>query len=150
MNPPRLVDAQYATGDQWRNNSRRNEETEPKQKQHPVVDVTNDGNKARSCKVLYTLAHLLSIHTLRQVSLLWGFPGGSDSKESTCNGLDQEELMERGWPPTPVFLPGEFCGQRSLAGYSLWGHKDLGTAEQLTLSHTHFTSLLFLLYKGIN
>ena len=40
------VGAQYATGDQWRNNSRRNEETEPKQKQHPVVDVTDDGNKA--------------------------------------------------------------------------------------------------------
>ena len=34
--------AQYATGDQWRNNSRKNEETEPKQKQHPVVDVTGD------------------------------------------------------------------------------------------------------------
>ena len=37
---PRLVDAQYAAGDQWRNNSRKNEETEPKQKQYPVVDVT--------------------------------------------------------------------------------------------------------------
>ena len=37
-----LVGAQYATGDQWRNNSRKNEETEPKQKQHPVVDVTGD------------------------------------------------------------------------------------------------------------
>ena len=37
---PRLVGVQYATGDQWRNNSRKNEETEPKQKQHPVVDVT--------------------------------------------------------------------------------------------------------------
>ena len=35
---PRLVGAQYATGDQWRNNSKKNEETEPKQKQHPVVD----------------------------------------------------------------------------------------------------------------
>ena len=35
---PMLVGAQYATGDQWRNNSRKNEETEPKQKQHPVVD----------------------------------------------------------------------------------------------------------------
>ena len=43
---PRLVGAQYATGEQWRNNSRKNEETEPKQKQHPVVDVTNDGSKA--------------------------------------------------------------------------------------------------------
>ena len=42
---PRLVGAQYATGDQWRNNSRKNEETEPKQKQHPVVDVTRDGSK---------------------------------------------------------------------------------------------------------
>ena len=42
---PRLVDAQFVTGDQWRNNSRKNEETEPKQKQHPVVDVTGDRNK---------------------------------------------------------------------------------------------------------
>ena len=41
----RSVGAQYATGDQWRNNSRKNEETEPKQKQYPVVDVTGDGNK---------------------------------------------------------------------------------------------------------
>ena len=42
---PRSVDAQYATGDPWRNNSRKNEETEPKQKQQPIVDVTGDGSK---------------------------------------------------------------------------------------------------------
>ena len=42
---PRLVSAQYAIGDQWRNNSKKNEETQPKQKQHPVVDVTGDGSK---------------------------------------------------------------------------------------------------------
>ena len=42
---PRLVGAQYATGDQWRNNSRKNEETEPKQKQHSVVDMTGGGSK---------------------------------------------------------------------------------------------------------
>ena len=42
---PRLVGTQYATGDQWRNNSRKNEEMEPKQKQHPVVDVTGDRSK---------------------------------------------------------------------------------------------------------
>ena len=42
---PILVGAQYVTGDQWRNNSRKNEEMEPKQKQHPVVDVTGDGSK---------------------------------------------------------------------------------------------------------
>ena len=42
---PRSVGAQYATGDQWRNNSRKNEEMEPKQKQYPVVDVTADGSQ---------------------------------------------------------------------------------------------------------
>ena len=42
---PTLVGAQYATGDQWRNNSRKNEGMEPKQKQHPVVDVTGDRSK---------------------------------------------------------------------------------------------------------
>ena len=41
---PRSVDTQYATGDQWRNNSRKNEWMEPKQKQHSVVDVTGDGS----------------------------------------------------------------------------------------------------------
>ena len=42
---PRLVGAQYATGDQWSNNSRKKKETEPKQKQHPVVDVIGDRSK---------------------------------------------------------------------------------------------------------
>ena len=42
---PRLVGVQYATGDQWRNGSRKNEEMEPKQKQHPVVDVPGNGSK---------------------------------------------------------------------------------------------------------
>ena len=52
---PRSVGAQYATGDQWRNNSRKNEEIEPKQKQHPVVDVTGDGSKVWSCKEQYCI-----------------------------------------------------------------------------------------------
>ena len=47
---PRLVGAQYATRDQWRNNSRKNEETESKQHHHPVVDVTDDGSKAKAVK----------------------------------------------------------------------------------------------------
>ena len=50
-----LVGAQHATGDQWRNNSRKNEETEPKQKQHPVVGVTGDGSKVRCCKEQYCI-----------------------------------------------------------------------------------------------
>ena len=52
---PRLVDAQYATGEEWENNSRKNEETEPKQKQCPVADVTGDGSKVRCCKKQYCI-----------------------------------------------------------------------------------------------
>ena len=52
---PRSVGAQYATGDQWRNNSRKNEEMEPKQKQCPVVDVTGDGSKVQCCKEQYCI-----------------------------------------------------------------------------------------------
>ena len=52
---PRLIGVQYATGEQWRNNSRENEEAEPKQKQHPVVDVTGNGSKVQCYKVQYCL-----------------------------------------------------------------------------------------------
>ena len=54
---PRLVGAQYATGDHWRNKSRKNEETEPKQKQHPVVDITCDGSKVQYCKEQYCIGN---------------------------------------------------------------------------------------------
>ena len=50
---PRSVCAQYATGDQWRNNSRKNEGMEPEQKQYPVVDVTCDRSKIQCCKEQY-------------------------------------------------------------------------------------------------
>ena len=52
---PRLVGAQYTTGDQWRNNSRKNEEIEPKQKQLPVVDVAGDGSKVLCCQEQYCI-----------------------------------------------------------------------------------------------
>ena len=47
---PRSVSAQYAMGDQWRNNIRKNKETEPKQKQHPIVGVTGDRSKVQCCR----------------------------------------------------------------------------------------------------
>ena len=50
---PGLVGTQYATGDQWRNNSRKNEGMEPKEKQHPVADVTGDRSKVQCCKEQY-------------------------------------------------------------------------------------------------
>ena len=52
---PRLVGAQQATGEEWRNNSRKIKETEPKRKQHPVVDVTGDGSKVRCCEEQYCI-----------------------------------------------------------------------------------------------
>ena len=52
---PRSVGAQYDTGDQWGNHSRKNEGMEPKQKQHPVVDVTGDKSKVRCCKEQYSI-----------------------------------------------------------------------------------------------
>ena len=51
----RLVVAQYATGDQWRSNSRKNEDAEPKQEQYPVVDVTGNGSKVCCCKKQYCI-----------------------------------------------------------------------------------------------
>ena len=53
--PSRSVGAQYATGDQWRTNSRKNKEMERKQHHHPVVDVTGDGSKVRCCKEQYCI-----------------------------------------------------------------------------------------------
>ena len=68
-----------------------------------------------------------------------GLPRWHNSKETACQcrrhkrgGLDPwvgKIPWRKQWLPTPVFLPGESHGQRSLAGYSLWGHKELGTAS---------------------
>ena len=52
---PMSVGAQYATGDLWRNNSRKNEGMEPKQKQYPAVDVTGNRSKVRCCKEQYCI-----------------------------------------------------------------------------------------------
>ena len=69
-----------------------------------------------------------------------GFPSGSDSKESACKVGDLGLIpglgrfpWRRAWQPTPVFLPGESHGQRSLEGYSPWGYTESDTTEQLTL-----------------
>ena len=51
----RSVGAQYATGDQWRNNSRKNEEREPKQQHHPAVDMAGDGSKVQCCQEQYCI-----------------------------------------------------------------------------------------------
>ena len=62
-----------------------------------------------------------------------------------ASGFDpwvRKSSWRREWQPTPVFLPGEFHGQRSLVGCSLCGHKELDTTEQLTHIHTHISIYL--------
>ena len=66
---PRLVGAQYATGDQWRNNFRKNEGMEPKQKQYPVVDVTDERSKVQCCKDQYCISSVQFSHSVVSDSL---------------------------------------------------------------------------------
>ena len=68
-----------------------------------------------------------------------GFSGGLGGKESACNAGDHPQRKER--LLTPVELPGEFLGQRSLAGYSPWGRKESDTTERLSL---HYAAALHL------
>ena len=72
-------------------------------------------------------------------STSYWLPCGSDSKESACNAGDPRWIPgsgrspgEKEWAPTPVFLPGEFYGQRRLAGYSPWGRKESDMTERLS------------------
>ena len=67
---------------------------------------------------------------------------GLDDKESACNAGDQvqslgcEDPLKREWQPTPVFLPGEYHGQRNLADYRPWGCKESNTTERLITAHS--------------
>ena len=84
------------------------------------------------------------------------FPGGSDGKERIClqcrrPGFDPwvgKNPWRRAWQSTPVFLPGEFHGLRSLVVYSPWGRKESDTTEQLTLSLSHFQNITNLRWQG--
>ena len=62
-------------------------------------------------------------------------------RETWVQSLGQKDPLEKGMAPTLVFLPGEFQGQRSLAGYSPWGYKELDTTEQLTLTQPKFGNI---------
>ena len=69
-----------------------------------------------------------------------------DMQEIQVQFLVREDSLEEGRLPIPVFLPGEFHGQRSLAGYSPWGHKDLDTTEQLSMqAHNYYLNSSILL-----
>ena len=105
---PRLVVAQYATGDQWRNNSRKNEGMEPKQKQYPVVDVTGDRNKVQCYKETILQGNLeCYVHETRQIGtvntdilgiskLKWTGMGEFNSDDHYIYYCGQESLRRNG------------------------------------------------------
>ena len=107
---PRLVGAQYATGDQWRNNSRKNEEMEPKQNQHPVVDVTGDRSKVRCCKEPYCIG-TWNVRSMNQ--------GKSEviKREMARANMDILGIGELKWTAMGEFNSDDhytyYCGQES-------------------------------------
>src|SRR5574340_291763 len=110
---PRSVSAQYANGDQWRNNSRKNEGMEPKQKQHPVVDGTGDRSKVQCCKEQYCIG-TWNIRSTNQGKL------EVVQQEMARVNIDLLGISELKWTEMGEFNSyGHYiyyCGQESLRG----------------------------------
>ena len=113
---PRLVDTQNATGDQWRNNSRKNEETEAKQKQHPVVDVTGDGHKVQCCKEQYCIG-TRNVTSMNQGKL------EVVKQEMARVNIGILRISELRWTGMGEFNSDDhyiyYCGQESLRRYGV-------------------------------
>ena len=108
---PRSVSAQYAIGDQWRNNSRKNEEMEPKQKEHPVVDVTGDRSKVRCYKEQCYIG-TWNIRSMNQGQL------EVVKQEMARVNIDILRISELKWTGMGEFTSDDryihYCGQESL------------------------------------
>ena len=108
---PRSVGVQYATGDEWRNNSRKNEETESKQKQHPVVDVTGDRSKVQCYKEQYCIG-TWKVRFMNQGKL------EVVKQEMARVNINILGISEREWTGMGEFNSDDhyiyYCGQESL------------------------------------
>ena len=108
---PWSVGAQYATGDQWTNNSRQYEETEPKQKQHPIVDVTGDRSKVQCCKEQYCIGSW-NVRSMNQGKL------EVIKKEMARVNIDISAISKLKWTGMGDFNSDDhyvyYCGQESL------------------------------------
>ena len=105
---PRSLGAQYATGEEWRNNTRKNEEREPKWKQCPVVDVTGDGNRVRCYEVQYCIG-TWSVRFMNQRKL------EVVTQETTRVNIDILAISELKWTRMGKFNSDDhyiyYCGQ---------------------------------------
>ena len=108
---PRSVGDQYVPRDQWRNNSRKNEEREPKQKQHAVVDVTRSGSKGRCCKEQYCIG-TWNVRSMNQGKL------EVVKQEMARVKVDVLGIRELKWTGMGEFNSDDhciyYCGQKSL------------------------------------
>ena len=108
---PRSVGAQYATGDQWRNNSRKNKETEPKQKQHPVVVVIVSGSQVQCCKQQYCIG-TWNVRSMNQGKL------EVIKQDMASVNIDILGICELKWTAMGEFNSDDhyiyYCGQESL------------------------------------
>ena len=108
---PRSVGAQYATREQWRNNSRKNEEMEKKQKQHSVVEVTGDGSKVRCRKEQYCIG-TWNVRSMNQGKL------EVDKQQMARVNMDILGISELKWTGMGEFNSDDhyiyYCGQESL------------------------------------
>ena len=108
---PRSLGAPYATGDQWRNNSRKNEKMEPKQKQYPATDVTGDRSKVQCCQEQYCIG-TWNVRSMNQ--------GKSEAvkQEMTRVNIDILGISELKWTGMGEFNSDDHCiyhcGQESL------------------------------------
>ena len=112
MNSPgQQVGAQYASGEEWRNSSRKNEETDSKQKQHTVVDVTGDGSKVRCCKEQYCIG-TWNVRSMNQGKL------EVVKQEMARVNINISEISELKWAGMGEFNSDDhyiyYCGQESL------------------------------------
>ena len=112
---PRSIGAQYATGDQWRNNSRKNEEMEPKQ----------NNTQLWMWLVIEARSHAVKSNIIYKPGILGPWIKANWKRSN----------RRRKWQPTPVFLHGESHGQRSLLSYSPRDRKELEMTEWI---HFHF------------
>ena len=119
---PRSVGAQYVTGDQWRSNSRKNEGTEPKQKQYPVVDATGGRSKVQYCKEQYRIG-TWNVRSMNQSKL------EVVKQEMARVNIDILGISELKWTGMSEFNSGDhyihYCGQESLRrnGVAIIVHK---------------------------
>ena len=124
---PRSAGAQYATRDQWRNDSRKNEEIEPKQKQHSVVDVTGDRSKVRCGKEQYCTG-TGNVRSMNQGKL------EVDKQEMARVNVNILRIRELRWPGMGEFKSDDhyiyYCGQESLRrnGVAIIAHKRVQNA----------------------